>query len=102
MESYRCDTNSIKILLITIFSNKGNGDIAYCDVQGELGMVVVNGVNNAKCSSAGVQEDSVDFNFHKDVDESEDEDNENVISLEKLKRETLGPEESESEIRSSK
>lgn len=41
----------------------------------------------------------VEGNFHR---ESDDEDDENVISLEKLKRETLGLEEAESDLRSGK
>lgn len=89
-----------------MFSSSGNGDIAYCDVQGELGMISV-------ASEAGVvgqrdevvQEDSLDVDLPRALQESDgddDEDNENVISLEKLKRETLGAEESESEARSGK
>lgn len=47
-----------------------------------------------------VQEESLDIELPAVLQESDDEDNENVISLEKLKRETLGLEESESEARS--
>lgn len=49
-----------------------------------------------------VQEESLDIELPAALQESDDEDNENVISLEKLKRETLGAEESESEARSGK
>lgn len=86
----------------------GNGEIAYCDVQGELGMLVVNKTPNVVSRDEIVEEDenSLHLELQKEVvhasSDDDDEDNENAISLEKLKRETLGPEESESELRSSK
>lgn len=92
--------------------NIGNGDIAYCDVQGELGMVTVmkmtatrGDIVQVQSSENIVDEDSLDVELRREVHEmveSEDEDGENVVSLEKLKRETLGVEDNESEIRSCK
>lgn len=93
------------------FSLLGNGDIAYCDVQGELGMITVANVTNnvvVQRNAAVVQEESLDLDlpnelFHESVNnDDDDDDGENVISLEKLKRETLGLEENESEARSGK
>lgn len=91
----------------------GNGDIAYCDVQGELGMVTVTKVISTgndivqvqRSEDVVVDEESLDIQLRKEeheVVESDDEDGENVVSLEKLKRETLGAQDNESELRSCK
>lgn len=49
-----------------------------------------------------VEEESLDLELPKQIHESDDDDDENVISLEKLKRDTLGLVESGSEAPSSK
>lgn len=67
-------------------------------------MVTVSNVANVMVQKDEiVQEESLDLDLPKVVQEEfDDEDDENVISLEKLKRETLGIEESDSEAPSGK
>ncbi|KAB0794930.1 hypothetical protein PPYR_11769 [Photinus pyralis] len=84
---------------------KGNGEIAFCDVQGQLGIVTnclkpVIDVSASHVKTATVNHDDqsnneVDFEDYQFEDD--DEDNENAVSIEKLKKEVMG-DDSESEI----
>lgn len=80
---------------------KKNGEIAFCDEDGQLSSVTdcyeksAQLANGKKSSSKKVEEDNVEndpddfyggIDFHGDND---DEDDENVVSLEKIKNETL-------------
>ncbi|KAK4875420.1 hypothetical protein RN001_011842 [Aquatica leii] len=93
-------------LCAVAWNPSGNGEIAFCDVQGQLG-VVINclkpSIENkvSKEVKCGEIEDpitnEVDFGGIQFDDDDDDEDNENVISLEKLKNEVMGND-SESEV----
>lgn len=74
---------------------KGNGELVYCDYSGQLGAVeeccVASQIDENK-SKPVTEETSVDpFQLNGfGVEASDDEDDDNVFSLEKLKNETLG------------
>ncbi|KAK5644872.1 hypothetical protein RI129_006172 [Pyrocoelia pectoralis] len=101
---------SISICSIA-WNPKGNGEIAFCDVQGQLGIITnclkptMNvGAENSKVETV-INEDftnEVDFGDLQ-FEEDDDEDNENAVSLEKLKKEVMGGDsESEAEKASSR
>ncbi|KAF5273925.1 hypothetical protein FQA39_LY01040 [Lamprigera yunnana] len=84
---------------------KGNGEIAFCDINGQLGVVncvkptISNDDDDKELSRNPAQKEKIengvdfgDFQFDND-----DEDDENVISLEKIKKDIMGTE-SDSEI----
>ncbi|XP_018571784.1 WD repeat and HMG-box DNA-binding protein 1 [Anoplophora glabripennis] len=81
-----------------MWNPKGNGEIVYTDIEGQLGRIS----NAVKIDSVleiepvpiedGACSEDVDF---EEVMFDDDEDNENAISVEKLKRECLGSPESE-------
>ncbi|KAF2895708.1 hypothetical protein ILUMI_10488 [Ignelater luminosus] len=71
----------------------GNGEIAFCDVQGQLG-IALNCTNipaSIETPSDNGEADNVDFSEFQFDDA--DEDDENVVSLEKLKADIMGKEE---------
>lgn len=70
----------------------GNGEIAFCDTQGQLG-IVINCTKRDKEINCGNIENIVesnDIDFEDVQFEDNDEDNENAVSLEKLKNEIMG------------
>ncbi|XP_017778224.1 PREDICTED: WD repeat and HMG-box DNA-binding protein 1 isoform X2 [Nicrophorus vespilloides] len=88
---------------------KGNGELAFADAQGNVGMAT-------NCTETGADEDdgdipdeegaieeqnyeseNIDFGDVQIEAEDDDEDNENAVSLEKLKKEIMGPLEPELE-----
>nr|CAI5818265.1 unnamed protein product [Callosobruchus analis] len=83
---------------------KGNGEVIYTDVEGELGKitgVVVsnktkNVQNNEEPAGSELGDDN-DFVEGAAMDDDDDEDNENAISVEKLKRDIMGSPEPELE-----
>lgn len=70
----------------------------YCDVQGQMGLAVnCNETYDQQPQENDIQED---IDLIKPPIESEDEDDENVISLEKIKRDVIGSDDNGSETRS--
>lgn len=89
----------MKQLYCLIFvHNVGNGEIAYCDVLGQLG-ILSNCIHEVIdpptiVSSENVEEKhEVDFSGFEFDDN--DDDNENAISIEQLKQDIMGKPESE-------
>ncbi|XP_008197856.2 WD repeat and HMG-box DNA-binding protein 1 [Tribolium castaneum] len=70
-----------------VWNPSGNGQIVYTDTQGQLGIM-------SDCISIKTTDDEIftnnDLNFDDVQFESDDEDNENAISVEKLKKEVMG------------
>ncbi|KAF5308706.1 hypothetical protein FQR65_LT06067 [Abscondita terminalis] len=90
-------------LCAVVWNPLGNGEIALCDVQGQLGIVVnctkelIKNETNIKTNDEVMDFQGGNEVYFDEIEfEDEDDDNENVISLEKLKKEVLGGE-SESE-----
>lgn len=73
----------------------GNGEIAFSDVSGEMG-IIKNFINEANLDddSSDEADNHVDFG-NIEIKSDDDEENENAVSLEKLKREVMGEEEPE-------
>ncbi|CAH0592617.1 unnamed protein product [Chrysodeixis includens] len=75
---------------------KGNGVLAYCDVAGQLGMLVnCYGKDSSKFGADSediemVERDNDDGDVVDDLIENYESDDDNAISLEKIKNETLG------------
>lgn len=69
-----------------------NGEITFCDVNGQMGTIDVSTSDEIISEITEDQENTDTLNFNFDVDE----DNENAISLEKLKNDTLRPSSSQS------
>lgn len=73
----------------------GTGEIVFCDNSGELGIIIDCCESTVKISNNMIVDDeaSEDMNFEdSDIynkDDGDDDDNENCVSLEKLKNETL-------------
>ena len=73
----------------------GNGEIAFSDVSGEMG-IMKNCINEAKLNSDFSEDADNDVDFGDiEITNDDDDDNENAVSLEKLKREVMGDEEPE-------
>ncbi|RVE48134.1 hypothetical protein evm_007194 [Chilo suppressalis] len=70
---------------------KGNGVLAYCDVAGQLGSIV-NGFGKASVEPDDIEivERVDDDDLMDDIIQDNDSDDDNAISLEKIKNETLG------------
>ncbi|XP_021932631.1 WD repeat and HMG-box DNA-binding protein 1 isoform X1 [Zootermopsis nevadensis] len=72
----------------------GNGEIAYCDVMGQLGTIEDCIPSASQDNSSVTQEKTmtVDDMIHLNpIDDDDDDDNENVISLDKIKAELSQP-----------
>lgn len=71
-----------------LFSILGNGEIVYTDVEGQLGVIT----DAVQVETNETESEAVDA--FRDVDfgnvQLDDDDNENAISVEKLKRDVLG------------
>lgn len=86
-------------LLLCVFT--GNGEIVYCDVNGQMGLVINCNKTENQEANEDINDDVMDeLDFKKTAEESEDDDDENVISLEKIKRDVIGVGETGSESRS--
>lgn len=83
-----------------MFGNSGNGELVYTDVEGQLG-IIKDCIEQNNSHEKGEQMEGVENGFSEDVDfgdvqfEDDDEDNENAISVEKLKKEIMGETEPE-------
>ncbi|XP_060519101.1 WD repeat and HMG-box DNA-binding protein 1 [Cylas formicarius] len=80
-----------------MWNPKNNGEIVYTDVEGQLGIMSKCLLSEESTISKVVDEDGFmenEVNF-EDVQFEDDEDNDNVVSVEKLKQQYLGSPESE-------
>lgn len=76
-----------------VWNPKGNGEIAYCDVQGQLGIALNCNQNEDIDEPEGAIEEQLDGEIDLGdvgIIDDDDEDNENAVSLEKLKKEIMG------------
>ncbi|GJQ71634.1 hypothetical protein Trydic_g11333 [Trypoxylus dichotomus] len=88
-----CSQNQTSTAICAMVWNPlGNGEIAYCDIQGQLG-IITNCISTLQISSAinettdeNAEVDFGDIQFEDD----DDDDGENVVSLEKLKSSVMG------------
>lgn len=87
------DTHAITTLA---WNPKNNGELAFCDNDGQLSAITVTAESGGNFLADEAVEDANDFygtlEFH---DNASDDDNENCVSLDKLKNETLKKEESD-------
>lgn len=65
------------------------GQIIFCDNEGQMGCLEISAIKNQKNDVDIPQEENLDIDFG--IAEDDDIDDENVISLEKLKNETIRP-----------
>nr|XP_023016671.1 WD repeat and HMG-box DNA-binding protein 1 [Leptinotarsa decemlineata] len=79
-----------------MWNPKGNGEIIYTDVEGQLGIITksIKCIAQNEAGSAPAEDDAfadndVDFTGIQ-FEEDDDEDNENVVSVEKLKKQYMG------------
>lgn len=83
-------------MFLLIYFYKGNGELAYCDVEGQLGVIIncvalsaenpVNDFFEDEC----FEEADDKISLYKGDEDEDDEDNENAISIEKLKKDIMG------------
>lgn len=73
-----------------------NGELAFCDLDGQLSTVVIKDGKESELISDEAEDVGMDYENVDDLydgiefqDDAEDEDNENCVSLERLKNETL-------------
>ncbi|KAJ8931898.1 hypothetical protein NQ314_015167 [Rhamnusium bicolor] len=86
-------------MFIFKFLFKGNGQIVYTDVEGQLGIISGAVKNSSQEVDSEPMEDGVcpeyDVDFGNVQFEDDDEDNENAVSVEKLKKQYMGSPEPE-------
>ncbi|KRT85068.1 hypothetical protein AMK59_290 [Oryctes borbonicus] len=89
-----CSQNQTSTAICAMVWNPlGNGEIAYCDVQGQLG-ILTNCIGTLEISSEVTEktDENAEMDFGGIQFEDDDDDGENVVSLEKLKMSVMEPE----------
>ncbi|XP_022906813.2 WD repeat and HMG-box DNA-binding protein 1 [Onthophagus taurus] len=81
--------SSSKAVCALAWNPLGNGEIAFCDIEGELG-VVTDCTANTTLKADNKSDVGNDVDFGDIQFDDDDEDNENAVSLEKIKNNTMG------------